>query len=128
MAEKLAALKQKGGGAEPTLLWTNLNTSAAFAAQSVSVDYSKYDYLIIKTKWAASVSDTLENTVIQLIKVNATEPFIVGGSYLPSAGYRNAGIRTFTWGTNALNFDQAFLPSNGGYNNSYMVPIAIWGL
>lgn len=52
MAEKLAFLRKKGGAKNtPTLLWTNPSPSSTsgFPAQTLSLDLSKYDGVLIES-------------------------------------------------------------------------------
>ena len=83
-----------GGGGGPVALWTNPSPSASFANQTVSVDLSDYDAVLILVKHgtaqSADVSYDMYHGVIYL-------PVGVTGAYIsaPSqANYRSVNVTT----------------------------------
>ncbi|MEG1012187.1 MAG: hypothetical protein RSE54_10010, partial [Ruthenibacterium sp.] len=46
-----AYLCRASGGAKIKLLWENASPTSAFPAQTIKVDLSKYDYIIVTFAW-----------------------------------------------------------------------------
>ena len=114
------------GGGGPKLLWTNPNPTAAFGAQTVTIDLTAYTGVIIAFRDSATVSRYL---YIPKETINANNtPAVVspGGSYWnpDSVQYRlvtaikNSGI-TFTSGR---------FPSSAFFNDNLLIPQKIYGV
>lgn len=114
--------KQKPG-ATFDLLWTNTNIHAAFPAQTISLDLSNYDAVLIKltvNNTSQYESTTVEATAI-CFKGKAAASFngIVNNQTFNMervAIVSNSGIEFSTGYANAVAGDQ------------YAVPLQIWGI
>jgi len=142
MAEKLASLKQKGGGdLRETVLWTNANpnASAGFPAQSVTLsdNISHYKYIVIVCRWS---NDAQSGNGSTKYIYDATElPNCTGGtSYYPvpylgmfygglTYYYRNILYDSDT----SLSFSQCYYNRTNvapTVNNGAAIPVQIIGL
>lgn len=117
-----------GGGAEtPTLLWTNPSPTSAFAAQTLNIDTSQYEYIYIKfyaTQWDDTVNEAIFPT-------NISYPQVIGGHY-SSASFSSTQIyvRKFIISSNQISFQDGYnvVPtSSASKTNTLCVPLEIKG-
>lgn len=116
-------------GGEPELLWTNSNPTASFSAQTVSLDFSKYDSVIISARLYLGYdygNNTINTTVIT--KGTTTE--------LQASSGKRWAHRGVTVSDTSIAFEGGY----GGYysnnsgswtygaDNGYCIPYQIYGL
>lgn len=110
----MAFLQGTGGGSEtPTLLWTNPDTTINFNAQTVSIDLTNYQCLIIKTLGIRG-----ENLyTFQYINKNE-------GSAKLVAAYsgNNARVRPIT------SINDSGITFASGDSVAYVIPVEIYGM
>lgn len=118
------------------LLWTNASPTSAFAAQTISIDYSLYNFLFIVYEYANDVmnrpySDNYPLIGTCLIPVESDDPY---KKYTLQLNYDRFKSRNLA--TNAEKSSIAF--GNGldvnSYNNGYQtstyiqIPLLIYGI
>lgn len=120
------------GGCKMDLLWTNPNPDVAFASQTISLDLSEYQYVLIETIYTTTVT----NSEIAIIK-NNSEARIV--SLSAKISYRDAtvsnssivfGNASFmnTYGTSSTDNERCIPYKIYGIKTSYIVPTEVHGL
>lgn len=101
-------------------LWENENPTSEFKAQTVTLDLSGYDGVMIATKFQASVDNI------------ATTGFIPIGTsgYVSVFNTRAARVRKFTVSTTGVEFEAgaSMIDTTASGKASYAVPIAIYGI
>lgn len=109
----IAAYTAAASSLKMDLLWTNASPTSAFAEQIINlgIDLSRYNYLLFE--WHEYIS--YENCF-----------------YSQITGY-NAGLVTVStsnnsWRTYFVQANNSILFQNAYLNNSYMIPIRIWGV
>lgn len=113
---------KSGGGAEtPTLLWTNPNPNSNFAAQTVSIDLSKYESIIIET-FTCTYYPGLYTLIYNRTK-GQSESFLLG----VVRSTHIADWRNMTIDDSGITFGAGMAgPSTS--NSSSAAPQRIWGL
>lgn len=107
------------GGNEPVLLWTNPNPNSAFSiSQTISINLTDYNYILIESKNRVDKTDNFIFKTIVQKDLNQTRWTCIGGS---SDGTGNPLYRNFVINNNNIVF-------TGGANASYNVPINIYGI
>lgn len=97
------------------LLWTNPSPSSAFAAQTISVDADEYD----------SIEVEYNGTSAPLImSVRNSTYYVMTPAYGGTPSYRAAKLPT----TNGVYFDECHKNSGATIENSYLVPLHIYGI
>lgn len=102
-------------------LWENASPTSSFGAQSISVDLSGYSWFAIEIQFQTSQTD---NPALQEFRVDEVRKLI----NLASSTNNRTGGRHVTWSASAktLTFDGAYY--NGSANNSYCIPLRIYGI
>ncbi|MBQ5900532.1 MAG: hypothetical protein IIW86_01595 [Clostridia bacterium] len=112
------AVVVQGGGMTMTLLWTNPSPTVAFAAQTVSLDLSSYEAVMVKF---FTVTDTPRYfTHIMFIDGNSWAVSAIGGSA------SNRYNRLVTVSTTGLVFTNGYMNGTSGTKNA--VPTEIYGI
>lgn len=130
MAEKLAFLRKKGGGSNEVivkeLLWNNPSPTTAFPAQTLSLDLSKYEGVIIRCAYSTGY-----NTDTQ-------KPYQIF-NYVPKDGVAHwmstclsSNGTGYYWKRQATVTDSGITFSDANYGtssagNGYMIPTEIYG-
>ena len=110
---------------EYILLWENPNPEAAFAAQTIEIDFSDYKYIAIDATYGYNQLGTYESFFQKTI-VEVGKSGVVTGAH--SARYATSlrGVETtetsITFSTGRM-YDSANRTSN-----NYCVPLHIWGI
>lgn len=103
------------------LVWENPNPTSSFAAQTIDVDLTDYDWFAIETRWSTSSALVIP---LCIYKVDETRHII---SLSNDASNRTGG-RQFTYSI----ADQSLAFEGGYYNeassNVNVIPIAIYGI
>lgn len=112
------------GGIEMKLLWTNPSPNAAFAAQTVSINLSDYDYIKV---FFNLYNDSNKGMLSTDALINETE-------------YNNANYIGYVWpGSAATRYHRKFYATstgvqfevgigNGSAANNCMIPYKIYGI
>lgn len=97
------------------LLWTNPSPSSAFGTQTISVDADEYD----------SIEVEYNGTSAPLImSVRNSTYYVMTPAYGGTPSYRGAKLPT----TNGVYFDECHKNSGATIENSYLVPLHIYGI
>lgn len=109
-----------GSGAEtPTLLWTNPNPNSAFSlSQTISINLTDYNYILIESKNRVDKSTNFIFRTIVQKDLNQTRWTCIGGD---SDGKGNPLYRNFVINNNSIVF-------TGGAGANFNVPINIYGI
>lgn len=118
---------------EKKLLWTNSNPTAAFNAQTLSLDLTAYNYVEIGARWMATYDGT---TKYQKFSIgNSYGAYLVipvGANDGVSDAQRYNSIRAITINTNGIVFKSGgyyrWSATDQGSSESYAVPIKIFGI
>lgn len=115
------AAASKGGGIVVQRLWINQNPTSNFAAQSVSVDLTGYDYYEIQLRFSTSNNYATE---IKRFPVDEQPNQLT----IVTLGQNRTGGRhvTYSIANKQLTFDAASY--NGATNNAYAIPLYVWGV
>lgn len=133
MAEKMALLRKKGGAKNtPTLLWTNPSplSSAGFAAQTLSLDLSKYEGVLIES--LINTNSTLDGFRMPVyVPKDGVQKYVEAGQLkvVPPASNFGATIysRLVTVTDSGITFSTGYAgPSTT--NNTACIPYRIYGL
>lgn len=110
------------------LLWTNPNTTAAFASQTVSLDLSKYKYIAIKCSFqlfAVAVGHYISTNIIPVpSQVGSTgySAFIMGIN-----NSQDITSRSISVSVSGVTFGAGNSSSVSG-SNEYCIPLKIYGM
>lgn len=104
------------GGVKLDLLWTNSDLGALFAAQTVSLDLSKYDAVLVNAYRPSSNA----NVSSVFVLIGEIGQFCVTGT-------GKAAYRVFAVTTAGIQFENGYL-DDGETGNSYAKPYHIWGV
>lgn len=115
------ASASKSGGVVAQKLWINQNPTSNFAAQSVSVDLTGFDYCEIQLRFSTSNNYATE---IKRFPVDEQPNQLT----IVTLGQNRTGGRhvTYSIANKQLTFDAASY--NGATNNAYAIPLCIWGV
>lgn len=116
----------RGGGAgteKPTLLWTNPNPNSDFAPQTISINLTDYEWIIISIKNQKSSPQYVTTCAIPKI----TDDQVIGG---PSGqtGSNYAYSRVINMNNNGITFKIARSNYAGASGNTTAIPLEIYGL
>lgn len=115
------AVKELNSNLGGKLLWTNSSPSSTFANQTISLDLSEYNYIII----SAIDTDDIETEKYSLIKVGSQNN-IIGLKHRTAVDIR---VRTVDVSTESVVFGTGKDVSGGVTNgNKYAVPYHIYGI
>lgn len=114
---------------QPKLLWTNSKPSVAFAAQTVNLDLSNYDKVIIEF---AGSKDTASSRCQYTLKVGQNN-LCYGMANLAAGGSASYTCTRFVnVTTSSVVFPactyKAFNASTATTNNDYFIPLRIYGI
>lgn len=106
-----------GGGFELDLLWTNASPSTAFAAQTLTIDFTDYSEIIVVTEVATSDGNHFSNLMIKNVVTT-----------LISSNYQSAAFPRLNCSFNdsSITFGQSY--RGGNANNDSCIPIYIYGI
>ena len=107
-------------GIEMELLWTNSSPTASFSAQTITLDLSEYQAVIIIFRWDNATSEYLERFYAKGNSVVITESF-ARGTYGVTGRYIN----------NITNSGVEFgngIQNSWASNNNNMIPYQIYGI
>lgn len=112
-------------GNEPVLLWTNPNPTSTFAAQTVNVDASNYEYLIFKIRADSNASQPYYSYVG--IK-HDNNKFGIGTNPNANTSVGYGGyIRNYDTSDNVIKISTGYT-TGGTASPRYAIPIEIYGL
>lgn len=131
MSEQLASLHKKGGGGiEAKLLWTNSAPTSSYAAQTLAIDLSEYDGIILKCIGIYSAAQTFPN-------IRNTQQFIpksFSGTLLfgtfESSGNIYISYRTVNVTNNGIVFGSGYQRTGASIasNDTRAIPYEVWGV
>lgn len=108
------------GGMTEELLWTNPDPSAAFSAQTVSLDLSAYEFIDI-----VGIADATGSTYMHFVN-----RFVIGELGRLTKSGRNADPPSFnrdvTTSTTGVTFSTGYRNSTAG--TRYAIPVRIYGI
>lgn len=111
----------KLAGKSLTSLWGNPSPSSNFIAQSIGVDLSDYDYFAVALRFSTGTND---NPPLQAFAVDEVRKELpIQGTQSNKNGGRHV---TYSIANKTLTFDAAYY--DGQSNNSYAIPIAVYGV
>ena len=118
---------------EKKLLWTNSNPTAAFNAQTLSLDLTAYDYVEIGARWMTTYDGTTKYQKFSIGNSYGTYLVIpVGANDSVADAQRYNSIRAITINTNGIVFKSGgyyrWSATDQGSSGSYAVPIKIFGI
>lgn len=111
----------KLAGKSLTSLWGNPSPGSNFAAQSIGVDLSDYDYFAVALRFSTGTNDNPPLQVFAVDEVRKELP--IQGTQSNKNGGRHV---TYSIANKTLTFDAAYY--DGQSNNSYAIPIAVYGV
>ena len=114
------------GGGGPKLLWTNPSPTAAFGAQTVSIDLTAYKGVIIKFRKNDTVSYYIYVPKTTITSNNSPAVVEPGSNYWrPSS----ASVRIVTAISNSgITFARGRWGDDSGYNDNLLIPQKIYGV
>lgn len=113
----------------PVLLWTNASPESKFSSQTITVEYSQYQALLIESRNYYGTGTRVYS--IGLFYPDQSSPqFILSQNTDSGQGYVGINSRKVTFANgNAITFDRTYIYQTGGYaeasDNS--IPTRIWG-
>jgi len=132
MSEKLASLKQKGGGnLTETTLWTNSSPTSGFNASNVTLSDSTNNYKYIKIYWRTSTSNS---TIGSIIIDKDTWDTMTEASNHPKAGiaaYTNSATHNriiFKVSATEIRVGLCYQVGASTYSANNVIPTKICGL
>lgn len=109
------------------LLWSNASPTSGFAAQTISLDLSGYDFVAIQHRWGTTVEDYHFSIVGKSKKTHLKQ--------LENASYANVILtsRGVTVTNTGVTFEAGYSKtiyssSSGGSQATSLIPVAIYGL
>ena len=126
-AASAAATLANLGGVSMKSLWTNASPTSNFAAQTISLSLSGYEYVLVRYLYSTNYQDIDQ---IAIVKVGRD-------AYLTFAGAVSTSIylsqRTISVGSNSVTFGAPAYKtyastSNPTTNNKYCIPVEIIGI
>lgn len=104
-----------------TLLWDNPRPDNSFAAQTINIDLSAYDWFAVRAKFSLA---TPQDLPLYIFSVDETAKRIFS-----AAGDNNRiGVRTFTYNMENMTLAISYATYNGSTNNSSVIPLEIYGV
>lgn len=123
-------LYEKVGSGKIDLLWTNPNPTSAFAAQTIALDLSKYDGIILQgTRDIRQIdSVTSSSAVLRYIEKGSGQNAVLFGNGSLGAN-RYLELRYVTVENNGVIFDVGQqISSTTDTMNDKAIPIKMWGV
>lgn len=105
-----------GGGVTCDLLWTNPNPDSNFSAQTVTLDLSAYDAVLVVCRMFATTTYYFTNTCMVGLPAILNTLDVSGNRYGRTADVTTTGIV----------FGQGY--SNGTASASRVIPVSIYGI
>lgn len=116
-----AEIDAKLAGKSLTPLWGNPSPGSSFAAQSIEVDLSEYEYFGVVLRFSTGTNDNPPLFVFAVDEIRKELPIAA------TATNRNGGRHvTYSIVSKTLTFDSAYY--DGSRNNAYAIPIAVYGI
>lgn len=112
---------EAGLGSVYDLLWENPNTKATFAAQTISLDLSGYDFIGVEVVSAYN-SEAQFHSTIQMIPKDGVAHYAV---ILHATGNYNF-MRAFTMSDDGVVITEGY--RNGSHGTGYCIPAKIYGI
>ena len=109
------------GSAKKVLLWENPSPSSAFAAQTVSVDASGFDFIGIELLFSKNSTSIFP---LSLFPATVTDFFIPISA--PAANRTGGRAGSYSFANKQITFSAANY--NATENNDYAIPAYIWGI
>lgn len=109
------------GGMKMNLLWTNPSPTASFAAQTINLDLSSYDFVMVCFRTFQLSTDADLGTLNAFGFKEEKNIAQIGGS---ASG--NVGRRFFTPSDTGIEFSDCRY--NNATNNNYTLPTKIYGI
>lgn len=108
------------------LIWENDSPTSVFTAQTISIDLSGYDAIMIVGDGYANSSDHTKTT-------GASPLYPIGyvGQWVSSSNYSKVaegGIRVISVDKNGITFSEAYSASSFNLNDAYGIPLKIYGM
>lgn len=127
--EKLSELENDAGfitaaeipGVEMKLLWENPKTKATFAAQTLSLDLTEYDFIGVEVLSAYN-SDAQFHSTLQWVPKDGVAHYAV---ILHATGNYNF-MRAFTMSDDGIAITEGY--RNGSHGTGYCIPARIYGI
>jgi len=120
----MAYIQCKSGGAEtPTLLWENPSPNSDFAPQTISINLTDYEWILISIKNQKVSPQYVTTCAVPKI----TDDQVIGG---PSGqtGSNYAYSRIIKMNNNGITFQISRSNYAGASGNTTVIPIKIYGL
>lgn len=122
MPAAIAAIPSGGGSQTFPQLWVNSSPSANFAAQTIQLDLSEYDFIIVRGKSITSDSATDANFIFPA-NTRMQALIAIGTSGELKFGGNNNYSRSITVSTTGVTFAAATSSAN-----NYCIPLSIYGV
>lgn len=103
-------------------LWVNPNPTSSFAAQTVSVDLSKYRWIVITAKQQSDTSSDM--SIATLVEVGVSSQLSIPNVGSTQYFYK----RSITTSSSGVTFTTGYRNTSGTAATSYCIPMAIYGL
>lgn len=111
-------------GGKPELLWTNSKLTSEFTAQTISVNLSKYNSVIIEFIASINYTDLASRVCYKKNDTFAMQTGYMGGGITESGTARSRGIVSIN--NNGVQFSDAY--AVGSKTNNVMIPSKIYGV
>jgi hypothetical protein len=107
------------------LLWTNPAPTAAFAAQNIAIDLSKYTHVAISLLWATSSQNiTIAEATKNLCIINASNVMVSA----PSSSGFGATARGITTSESGIAFTIGRDNASSATSINFAIPYRIYGI
>lgn len=115
----------------PVLLWTNASPTSAFGNQTITVDYSQYDALLIENKSVYWANPGVEFVGLYYPSQTIAQ-FLLSQNENGSNGYVGISTRKVTFASgNKITFASSSIYQGNSYSSGkddYAIPTRIWGV
>ena len=115
----------RSNGLTVTSLWTNSSPTSSFAAQTVNLSSSAGNYVMLAVYYEFSTSNTVRT--MSIVPVASLKSGDEGMCIIAAWGANRTGVRRFTLASDTTVTFTA-CGYNGGTDNTYGVPVAIYGI
>lgn len=112
-----------GGGMQYDLLWTNPSPTAQFNAQTISLNLSEYDYILVISEHANNLPKYPRSNVLVKVGGEKFQGLSASQDAIASGNGRSRYIQATTTGVQISN---AIM--NTSYSNSGVIPLYIFGI
>ena len=104
-----------------TLLWDNPSPENSFAAQTISIDLSAYDWFAVRAKFSIATPQDMPLYIFS-VDENTKRVFVV------AADANRVGARSITYDMENMTLDISGATYNGSANNNSCIPLEIYGV